>query len=43
MFLELNGLHFHASEVDAAVEMLALAAGDRTEIQFAQWLRDHSD
>ena len=43
IFLELNRIRFRAAEVDAAVEMLALAAGERKEIQFAQWLRDHSD
>ena len=43
VFLELNRIRFQAAEVDAAVEMLALAAGERKEIQFAQWLRDHSD
>ena len=43
IFLELNRIRFRAAEVDAAVEMLAVAAGERTEIQFAQWLRDHSD
>ena len=43
VFLELNRIRFQAAEVDAAVEMLAVAAGERTEIQFAQWLRDPSD
>ena len=42
LFLELNGLHFCASEVDATVRTLALAAGDMTETAYAQWLKANS-
>ena len=41
-FLELNGLHFAATEPDAAVRMLALAAGDMSEAAFSQWLKANS-
>ena len=42
LFLELNGLRFCASEVDATVRTLALAAGDMTETAYAQWLEANS-
>ncbi|HYE32013.1 MAG TPA: type II toxin-antitoxin system death-on-curing family toxin [Methylomirabilota bacterium] len=42
-FLELNGLRFKATEVDATIEMLALAAGERTQSQFAAWLAANSE
>jgi death-on-curing protein len=42
VFLELNGKHFHASEPDAVIRTLALAAGEVGEADYAQWLRDHS-
>jgi len=41
-FLELNGSHFHASEVDAAVKTLALAAGEMSEKEFAAWSKGNS-
>jgi death-on-curing protein len=41
-FLELNGWRFGASEDDAAVQTLALAAGESTEAAFASWLRQYS-
>src|SRR5450432_52512 len=34
-FLERNGFEFHASEADAAVQTLALAAGEMSEKEFA--------
>jgi len=40
-FLNLNGWELTASNLDCVQEMLALAAGDRTEIQLAAWLRRH--
>jgi death-on-curing protein len=40
--LELNGYRFHASEVDAAVRTLALAAGEMTEEAYADWLKANS-
>ena len=42
LFLELNGYRFQASEVDAAVRTLALAAGDMTEPAYAAWLKANS-
>lgn len=42
VFLELNGRSFRAAEADAALQTLALAAGEMTEAQFAAWLRANS-
>ena len=42
VFLELNGYKFSASEVDATVRTLALAAGEMSEGGFAQWLKTNS-
>ena len=42
VFLELNGYEFCATEADAAVRTLALAAGEMTEAAFAQWLKANS-
>ena len=42
LFLYLNGLRLQASQVDATVTMLAVAAGDMPEEAFAAWLRAHS-
>jgi death-on-curing protein len=42
VFLELNGYDFHASEADAAVRTLALAAGEMTEAKCAAWLKANS-
>lgn len=39
--LELNGEIFAASEADAAIQTLALAAGDLDESRYAAWLRDN--
>ena len=39
VFLELNGYTFIAREVDAALQTLALAAGELTETAFASWLK----
>ena len=41
-FLELNGCKFQATEVDAAVRTLALAAGELTEGGYAKWLQANS-
>jgi death-on-curing protein len=38
-FLERNGCEFYASEVEAAVRTLALAAGELSEAEFAAWLK----
>ena len=42
MFLYLNGLRLQASQAEASVTMLAVAAGDISEEAFAAWLREHS-
>ena len=41
LFLGLNGHRLVTSQVDATLTMVALAAGDLTEDEFAQWLRTH--
>lgn len=41
-FVERNGYEFHATEVDAALRTLALAAGEMTEAAYAAWLKANS-
>lgn len=41
LFLNLNGYDLTASDADATLTMLAVAAGDITEDAFAAWLRGH--
>lgn len=41
-FLEFNGLEFTATEVDAVLQTLALAAGALDEAGYAKWLRANS-
>jgi death-on-curing protein len=41
-FLERNGYEFHASEAEAVVRTLALAAGEMSEKEFAAWLKANS-
>jgi len=41
LFLALNGQRLQASQSEATLTMLALAAGDLSEDEFAQWLREH--
>jgi death-on-curing protein len=41
VFLTRNGLDLEAPEADATQMVLALAAGELTESQFAAWLRDN--
>ncbi len=41
-FLELNGRRVHATEAEAAVRTLALAAGEMTESAYAAWLEANS-
>ncbi len=41
-FLERNGLEFFASEAEAALHTLALAAGDMPESSYANWMRSNS-
>ena len=42
LFLYLNGLRLQASQSDATLTMLAVAAGDISEEAFAVWLREHT-
>ncbi len=42
VFLELNGHRFQATEAEAAVRTLALAAGEISEADFAAWLKANS-
>ncbi|MBZ4200849.1 MAG: type II toxin-antitoxin system death-on-curing family toxin [Methylotenera sp.] len=42
LFLGLNGRKLNASQVDATLTMLALAAGDIDEAEFAAWIRRNS-
>src|SRR3712207_6671199 len=41
LFLGLNGLRLTASQADAVLTMLALAAGELDEQAFTSWLREH--
>ncbi len=41
MFLMLNGYQLTADDIRSAVTMLAVAAGDITEVAFAAWIRVH--
>ena len=41
-FLELNGLEFFASEADAVVRTLSLAASEMSEEAYALWLAENS-
>ncbi|WP_395732778.1 type II toxin-antitoxin system death-on-curing family toxin [Prosthecobacter sp.] len=41
-FLERNGREFHATEADAVLQTLALAAGETTEAAYAEWLHKNS-
>jgi death on curing protein len=41
-FLERNGCEFHATEAEAAVRTLALAAGVMSEAEYAAWLKANS-
>lgn len=42
LFLGLNGYKLKATQVDAALTMLAVAAGDIDEPGFAAWIRQNS-
>ena len=42
LFLELNGCRFDATEADATVQTLALAAGGLSEAKYAGWLKANS-
>ena len=43
LFLELNGKNFVASEMDAVLKTLAVAAGEMDEIAFANWFEVNTD
>jgi death-on-curing protein len=42
LFLALNGWRLVASQADATLTLLAVAAGEIDEATFARWLREHS-
>ncbi len=42
MFLRLNGWHLVADEAAKVLTMLAVAAGEITEAEFATWIRLHA-
>lgn len=42
LFLELNGFHFRASEVEVVLRTLALAASELGEAAFSEWLKANS-
>ena len=41
LFLRLNGYDLIATDADCVLTMLAVAAGDITEDEFAAWLSQH--
>ena len=41
-FLQINGWHLQASEVDATIRTLALAADEMTKAAYADWLKANS-
>lgn len=43
MFLAMNGMRLKATQVDATLTMLAVAAGEMDEAAFAVWLRHNSE
>jgi death-on-curing protein len=42
LFIEANGFSFQATEEEAVLETLALAAGESTESDYAAWLAKNS-
>jgi death-on-curing protein len=42
LFLVLNGWALQAADADCVLTMLAVAAGDMGEAEFAAWLREHA-
>lgn len=42
VFLEINGRRFQASEADATIQTLALAAGAVNEVAYCTWLKASS-
>jgi death-on-curing protein len=43
LFLQLNGQKLIATEVDAVIQTLALAAGEIGEVEYASWLDANSE
>ena len=43
LFLALNGWALVANDAQCVLTMLALASGDLTEAEFADWLRQHTE
>ena len=43
MFLALNGYRLRATQVDATLTMLAVAAGEISQKGLSQWIRDHME
>jgi len=43
MFLALNGHRLRATQVDATLTMLAVAAGEISQKGLSQWIRDHME
>ena len=41
LFLHLNGHELHAGDADCVLTMLAVAAGEITQLEFAAWIRRH--
>ena len=41
LFLGLNGYRLHATQADATLTVLSVAAGELDEAGFAQWIRTH--
>jgi len=41
LFLHLNGYRLRATQAEATLTVLGLAAGDITEPEFARWIREH--
>jgi death-on-curing protein len=42
LFLSLNGLRLKAPEVEATIMTLRMAAGDASDAEFIDWVRDHA-
>jgi death on curing protein len=43
MFLLLNGYQLVAEDAQCAITMLAVSAGDITEVEFAAWIRQYAN
>jgi death-on-curing protein len=41
LFLAINGYRLQATQVEATLTMLSVAAGDIDEAAFAEWIRQH--